>query len=99
MILQILPKQNPNPSGPTIVDITSDQPSTDQPSTSVPLENPHNEIPNKEKEDNPTQILVAKTPNLQIEKASLPFNLGAEIAKLKISIHLIELIKKEPYKS
>lgn len=95
-ILQILPRQNPYPSGPTIVDITSDQPSADQPSTSIPLENPHKEIPSKEKENNPNQIPATKTQNLQTEKSSLPFNLGAEIEKLKILVPLTELIKNEP---
>ena len=39
-ILQILPRQNQNPFGPTIVDITPNQPSDDQPSTSIPPKNP-----------------------------------------------------------
>ena len=62
-------------------------------------ENPHKEIPNKGKEDKPTQVPAAKIQNLQTEKVSLPFNLGAEIAKLKILVPLIELIKNENYKS
>lgn len=60
-ILQIIPRENQKPSSPTIVDITSDQPSADPPSTSIPhtesvdktqniiFENPHNEIPNNGK--------------------------------------------------
>lgn len=39
-ILQIFPRQNQNPSGPTIVDITPNQPSNDQPSTSISPKNP-----------------------------------------------------------
>jgi len=73
-ILQILPRQNPNPSSPKIVDITPNQAFDDQPSTSIPLVNPWKEIPNKEKENDPTQIPPAKTQNLQLEKASFPFN-------------------------
>ena len=40
-----------------------------------------------------------KVQNPQTEKASLPFNLGAEVAKLKISVPLTELINIETYKS
>lgn len=78
---------------------SANQPSADQPSTSIPLENPHKEIHNKEKENNPTQIPATKTQNLQTEKSSFPFNLGAEIENLKIPVPLTELIKNEPYKS
>lgn len=99
-ILQILPRENPKPSSPTIVDITSNQPHVDQPSTSIPpeepvdkaqnirFENPHKEIPNKGKEDKPTQIPTAKIQNLQTKNVSLPFYLGTKIAKLKISVPL-----------
>ena len=96
--LQILPRPNQNLSGPTIVDITHDQPPNDQPSTSIPsketmekspntiLENPQKDTSNAEKEEQPTQTPAIKIPNPQTEKAPLPFNLGAEVAKLKISV-------------
>jgi len=60
--LQILPRRNHNPLGPTIADITPNQPPNDQPSTSIPsketvekysntiLENPHKKSPNTERE-------------------------------------------------
>ena len=60
--LQILPRPSQNPSNPTIVDITHDQPPNDQPSTSIPskeivekypdtiLENPQKKTSNAEKE-------------------------------------------------
>jgi len=110
-ILQVHPRQNPNPFGPTIVDITSDQSYVDPPSAPIPpkepvdkaqntrSENLHKEIPNKGKEDKSTQIPVAKIQNLQIEKSSLPFNLGSEITKINISVPLTELINNETYKS
>lgn len=62
-------------------------------------ENPHKEIPNKGKEEKPTQIPASKIQNLQTRKISLPFNLGAEIEKLKILVPLTKLIKNETYKS
>lgn len=40
-----------------------------------------------------------KIPNTQTKKSTLPFNLVADVAKLKISVPLIELIKNETYKS
>jgi len=63
------------------------------------FENPHKEVHNKGKEDHPTQIPTMKIQNHQIKKASLPFNLGAEVAKLKILVPLTKLIKNETYKS
>lgn len=54
---------------------------------------------NVEKEEKPTPNPAMKIPNPQIEKAPLPFNLGAEVAKLKISVPLTELIKNETCKS
>jgi len=105
-ILQILRRQNPNSSCPTIVDITSNQPSTSIPpkepvykTKNTKSKNPHKEIPNKGKEDNSTQILASKIKKLQTYKVSLPFNLGPEITKLKILVPLTELIRNETYKS
>lgn len=69
--------ENSKPSSPKIVDITPDQPSADQPSSLIPpkepvdkaqnirFENPHKEVPNKGKEDKPTQIPATKIQNLQ----------------------------------
>lgn len=65
----------------------------------IRFENPHKQVPSKGKEDKPIQILAAKIQNLQIEKVSLPFNLGIEIAKIKISVPLTKLIKNETYKA
>ena len=65
----------------------------------IRFENPHKEVPNKGKEDHPILIPAAKIQNPQTEKASLPFNLGAEVAKVKILVPLTELIKNETYKS
>ena len=110
-ILQILPRHNQNPSRPTIVDITPNQPSDDHPYTSIPpkkpvdtpqntgSENLHKEVPNKGKEDHPTQIPSSKSPNSQTEKDPFPFNSGAEVSKLKILVPLTELIKHETYKT
>ena len=47
-------------------------------------ENSHKEVPNKGKEDKTTQVPAAKIQNLQTEKVSLSFNLGADITKLNI---------------
>lgn len=63
------------------------------------LENSQKEVPNKGKEDHPTQIPAVKTQNPQTEKAPFPFNLGEKLARLKISVPLIELIKNETYKT
>lgn len=63
------------------------------------LENPQKKTSNAEKEEQPTPILAMKFPSTKIEKAPLPFNLGVEVAKLKISVPLTELIKSETYKS
>jgi len=110
-ILQILPKQNKKSSSPTIEDITPNQHSNYQTYTSIPpkklvdtprntrLENSQKEVPNKGKEHHPTQIPTVKSPNPQTEKAPFPFNLGVEVAKLKISIPLTKLIKNETYKT
>lgn len=110
-ILQILPRHNQNPSRPTIVDITPNQPSDDHPYTSIPpkkpvdtpqntgSENLHKEVPNKGKEDHPTQIPSVKIQNPQREKSPLPFNLGAKVAKLNISVPLTKLSKNKTYKT
>jgi len=39
-----------------------------------------------------------KIPSTQTEKAPLPFNLGVEVSKIKISVPLTKLIKSETYK-
>jgi len=44
--LQILPRSNQNPPGPTIVDITPNQPPYDQPSTSIPSNETVEKYPN-----------------------------------------------------
>jgi len=109
--LQILSKPSQNPPCPIIEDVTNDQPSKEKHSTSVPLketvdqspknavENPIKKTPSNEKEEQTTQNLGAKISNVQIDKSSLPFNLGAEVAKLKISVPLIELVEHETYRS
>jgi len=91
--------------------VTNDQPSNEQPSTLVPskeiveqspeivLENALKKTPTTEKEEQSTPNPTVKIPNIQTEKSPLPFNLGAEVAKLKISVPLTELIKHETYKS
>ena len=55
--------------------------------------------PNTKKEKQTTPNPVAKISNVQIDKSPLPLNLGAEVAKLKISVPLIELVKHETYSS
>lgn len=79
--LQILPRPNQNPPGPTIVDIIPNQPPNDQPSTSIPfketlekspntiLENPHKKTPNTEKEGKPTSIPAMKIPSPHTENS------------------------------
>jgi len=109
--LQILPRPSQNPPNPIIEDINNNQPSNEQHSTSVPLketveqspeialENPIKKTPNNEKEEQTTKNLGAKISNVQIDKSPLPFNLGVEVAKLKISVPLTELVKHETYRS
>ena len=75
--LQILPRPNQNRPGPTIVDITHDQPPNDQPSTLIPskeivekspdtiLENAQKNTSNVEKEEQPTPIPAMKIPSPQ----------------------------------
>lgn len=63
------------------------------------LENPNKNNPNNEKEKHTTQNFGSKILNTQIDKSPLPFNLGAEVAKLKIAVPLIELVKHETYSS
>ena len=91
--------------------MTNDQPTNNQPSTSIPanetveetpnitLENSLKKTPNTEKEEQTTPNPVVKIPNIQIEKSPFPFNLGVEVAKMKVFVPLIELIKHETYKS
>lgn len=69
-ILQILPRQNHNPSSPTIIAITPNRPSDDHSSTSIPpkelvdkpqntrFENPHKEVPIKEEKTIPLKSLL-----------------------------------------
>jgi len=87
--LQSLSTPNQNPPGPTIVDITHDQPPNEKPSTLIPskvtvekssniiLENPREKTSNAEEEEKPNPNPSMKIPNPQIGKAPLPFNLGA----------------------
>jgi len=63
------------------------------------LENPDKNTPKNEKEKHTTQNFGSKIPNIQTDKSPLPFNLGAKVAKVKISVPLTELVKHETYKS
>ena len=56
-------------------------------------------LPSVDKEDKSTQTTIAKEYLIQSGKTKLPFNIKTEIAKLKISVPLIELVKKESYKA
>jgi len=110
--VHILSRKNPNPNNPIIDDVSDNQPQNKQSSTSIPpkwnivepsevdLEttSAHNPIPEKEintknttKKENPT-VWNART---QIER---PFNLEAEVGKLKIAVPLSELAKHDIYR-
>lgn len=109
--LQILSRPNQNPPSPIIVDVTNYQPPNEKPSTSIPskeaveqspdiiLENPLKNTSNAEKEEQPALNPVVTIPNTQTEKSPFPFNMGVQVAKLRISVPLTELIKHETYKS
>ena len=52
-----------------------------------------------QKEDKNTHTTFAKEDLFQLGKAQFPFNIKTEIAKLKIQVPLIELVKNESYRS
>ena len=60
------------------------------------IEDKNTTVENQEK---PTQITVTKNEFVQISKSQSSFNIQFEIAKLKIPIPLIELVKNGLYKS
>lgn len=63
------------------------------------LENPNKNNLNNEKEEQTTQNPSVTILNVHIDKSCLPFNLGVEVAELKISVPLTKLIKHETYRS
>lgn len=109
--LQILSRPHQNPPCPTIEDVIDNQPSNEKPSTSVPLKGKMEQPPeiilecpiennlNNEKEEKTIQNFGSKISNVQTDKSPLPFNLRAEVAKLKILVPLTELVKHETYRS
>ena len=56
-------------------------------------------MPNTKKEDKNIQTTFLKEDLIQSSKTQLPFNIKTEIAKLKISVPLTELVKNESYRS
>lgn len=65
----------------------------------ITLGNSLKKTSNIEKEVKYAPNPAIKIPKTQTKKFPLPFKFGVEVAKLKISIPLIELIKDETYKS
>jgi len=60
-----------------------------------PPKDPIENTPNNEKEKQTAQSFSSKIPNIETDKSPLPFNLGAKVPKLKISVHLTELVNHE----
>ena len=56
-------------------------------------------MPTTEKQNKDTQTAYIKEDLNQTNKPQLPFNIKNEIAKLKISVPLIEMVKNQSYKS
>lgn len=61
----------------------------------IGLEKPAKDVANPEREENNT----IKNPKVQTDKVISHFNIGAEVAKLKISIPLTELVKHDVYRT
>lgn len=68
-------------------------------SPEIVWENQPKKTSNAEKEEQTTPNPTIRIPNVQTKKSPLPFNLGAEVAKLKILVPLTERIKHETYRS
>lgn len=105
-ILQILPRGTQETYNPIIVDITSVETQTSTVTQTIPNNRIQNkttgtqtELPSAEKEEKSTQTTMAKEDLIQSSKNQLRFNIKTEIAKLKISVPLTELVKNESYKA
>lgn len=90
--------------------MSDNHPSNEQPSNSllsneiveepqkIASEKSTKDVPNPKIEEN-VENISARNPKVQTDKTILPFNLGAEVAKLKISVPLTELAKHDVYRS
>ena len=105
-VLQILPRGTQGTSSPKIVDITSTETQTETITQNIPNRSNQSktaetqiELPSTKKQDKNVQTTFVKEDLIQTNKAQLPFNIKTEIAKLKISVPLTELVKNESYRS
>ena len=67
-------------------------------SPKIVLEKSAKNVPNPERQEN-IENTDTRNPKVQTEKVIPPFNLGAEVAKLTISVPLTELVKNHSYRS
>ena len=104
-MLRILPRGTTETSTHRIVDITSTkiqiEPITENnhdKGNQGKIVETQTEMPTTEKHDKETQTEHIKEDLNQTNKPQLPFNIKNEIAELKISVPLIELVKNASYR-